>query len=73
MVKSQPSCICCCARGRAHSDSPHRQKTDQRAGDGVEGRHQRFARDQAGRNGNLIFTNTPDPTTNNFWRIRSVP
>jgi uncharacterized repeat protein (TIGR03803 family) len=24
-------------------------------------------------NGNLIFTNTPDPTTNNFWRIRSVP
>jgi alpha-tubulin suppressor-like RCC1 family protein len=24
-------------------------------------------------NGNLVFTNTPDPTTNNFWRIRSVP
>jgi hypothetical protein len=24
-------------------------------------------------NGNLIFTNTPDATTNNFWRIRSVP
>ena len=24
-------------------------------------------------NGILIFTNTPDPTTNNFWRIRSVP
>ena len=24
-------------------------------------------------NGNLIFTNAPDPTTNNFWRIRSVP
>ena len=24
-------------------------------------------------NGNLIFSNTPDPTTNNFWRIRSVP
>jgi N-acetylneuraminic acid mutarotase len=24
-------------------------------------------------NGNLIFTNSPDPTTNNFWRIRSVP
>jgi hypothetical protein len=23
--------------------------------------------------GALIFTNTPDPTTNNFWRIRSVP
>jgi hypothetical protein len=23
--------------------------------------------------GNLIFTNAPDPTTNNFWRIRSVP
>jgi hypothetical protein len=21
----------------------------------------------------LVFTNTPDPTTNNFWRIRSVP
>jgi sugar lactone lactonase YvrE len=24
-------------------------------------------------NGNLVFTNTPDSTTNNFWRIRSVP
>ena len=24
-------------------------------------------------NGNLVFTNAPDPTTNNFWRIRSVP
>jgi hypothetical protein len=23
--------------------------------------------------GVLIFTNTPNPTTNNFWRIRSVP
>jgi hypothetical protein len=23
--------------------------------------------------GMLVFTNTPDPTTNNFWRIRSVP
>src|ERR1035441_5180734 len=23
--------------------------------------------------GTLVFTNTPDPTTNNFWRIRSVP
>ncbi len=23
--------------------------------------------------GVLLFTNTPDPTTNNFWRIRSVP
>jgi hypothetical protein len=23
--------------------------------------------------GNLIFTNAPDPTTNNFWRIRPVP
>ena len=23
--------------------------------------------------GMLMFTNTPDPTTNNFWRIRSVP
>jgi len=23
--------------------------------------------------GNLIFTNAPDPTTNDFWRIRSVP
>jgi len=21
----------------------------------------------------LIFTNSPDPTTNNFWRIRSAP
>ena len=24
-------------------------------------------------NGLLFFTNTPDPSTNNFWRIRSVP
>lgn len=24
-------------------------------------------------NGNLVFTNTPDATTNNFWRVRSVP
>jgi alpha-tubulin suppressor-like RCC1 family protein len=24
-------------------------------------------------NGNLIFTNAPNSTTNNFWRIRSVP
>ena len=23
--------------------------------------------------GVLLFTNTPDLTTNNFWRIRSVP
>jgi hypothetical protein len=23
--------------------------------------------------GMLVFINTPDPTTNNFWRIRSVP
>jgi len=23
--------------------------------------------------GVLVFTNAPDPTTNNFWRIRSVP
>jgi hypothetical protein len=27
----------------------------------------------AGVDGVLVFTNTPDPTTNNFWRIRSVP
>jgi alpha-tubulin suppressor-like RCC1 family protein len=27
----------------------------------------------AGVGGVLVFTNTPDPTTNNFWRIRSVP
>jgi hypothetical protein len=27
----------------------------------------------AGAGGVLVFTNTPDPTTNNFWRIRSVP
>jgi alpha-tubulin suppressor-like RCC1 family protein len=27
----------------------------------------------AGSGGVLVFTNTPDPTTNNFWRIRSVP
>ena len=24
-------------------------------------------------NGTLVLTNTPDSTTNNFWRIRSVP
>ena len=23
--------------------------------------------------GVLVFTNTPDPTTTDFWRIRSVP
>jgi alpha-tubulin suppressor-like RCC1 family protein len=27
----------------------------------------------AGANGVLVFTNTPDSTINNFWRIRSVP
>ena len=27
----------------------------------------------AGAGGALVFTNTPDPATNNFWRIRSVP
>jgi hypothetical protein len=27
----------------------------------------------AGVNGLLVFTNLADPTTNNFWRIRSVP
>jgi len=27
----------------------------------------------AGANGLLIFTNLANPTTNNFWRIRSVP
>lgn len=27
----------------------------------------------AGVGGMLIFTNTPNPATNNFWRIRSVP
>ncbi len=26
-----------------------------------------------GPNGELVFTVTPDPTVNNFWRIRSVP
>jgi sugar lactone lactonase YvrE len=26
----------------------------------------------AGARGALVFTNTPDPSTNNFWRIRSV-
>jgi len=28
---------------------------------------------QAGAGGTLVLTNTPDPTLNNFWRIRSVP
>lgn len=27
----------------------------------------------AGTSGALVFTNTPDSNTNNFWRIRSVP
>jgi alpha-tubulin suppressor-like RCC1 family protein len=27
----------------------------------------------AGAGGILVFTNTPNPTTNDFWRIRSVP
>jgi len=27
----------------------------------------------AGAGGVLVFTNTPNPDTNNFWRIRSVP
>jgi len=27
----------------------------------------------AGTGGTLVFTNAPDRTTNNFWRIRSVP
>jgi len=31
------------------------------------------ATNPAGASGMLVFTNTPDPTTNNFWRIRSVP
>jgi sugar lactone lactonase YvrE len=31
------------------------------------------ATNRADANGNLIFTNAPDPTTNDFWRIRSVP
>ncbi len=31
------------------------------------------ATNMAGGGGLLLFTNTPVPTTNNFWRIRSVP
>lgn len=31
------------------------------------------ATNPADANGNLVFTNTPNFTTNNFWRIRSVP
>jgi alpha-tubulin suppressor-like RCC1 family protein len=27
----------------------------------------------AGAGGVLVFTNTPNPATNNFWRVRSVP
>ncbi len=27
----------------------------------------------AGAGGTLVFTNTPNKATNNFWRIRSVP
>jgi len=32
-----------------------------------------IATNPAGFGGTLIFTNTPDPTTNNFWRIRTAP
>jgi hypothetical protein len=31
------------------------------------------ATNAAGSFGALLFTNTPDATTNSFWRIRSVP
>jgi hypothetical protein len=31
------------------------------------------ATNPADANGNLVFTNTPNSATNNFWRIRSVP
>jgi alpha-tubulin suppressor-like RCC1 family protein len=31
------------------------------------------ATNPAGAAGNVVFTNTPNPATNNFWRIRSVP
>ena len=31
------------------------------------------ATNPAGSFGALVFTNTPDPTTNKFWRVRSVP
>jgi len=31
------------------------------------------ATNPAGSFGALVFTNPPDTTTNNFWRIRSVP
>jgi alpha-tubulin suppressor-like RCC1 family protein len=34
---------------------------------------QPLATNPAGTDGVLIFTNTPNSTTNNFWRIRSVP
>ena len=32
-----------------------------------------LATNPADANGVLIFTNTPNKATNNFWRIRSVP
>ena len=31
------------------------------------------ATNAAGVNGVVVFTNTPVATTNNFWRVRSVP
>jgi hypothetical protein len=31
------------------------------------------ATNSAGSGGALVFTNTPNPDTNNFWRLRSVP
>ena len=32
-----------------------------------------LATNPAGADGVLVFTNTPDASTNNFWCIRSVP
>ena len=32
-----------------------------------------LATNPAGSGRVLVFTNTPDPTANSFWRIRSVP
>ncbi len=32
-----------------------------------------LATNPAGLGGALLFTNTPNPATNNFWRVRSVP
>jgi hypothetical protein len=50
-----------------------RQSDGETGRDGGHGGFPGQATKRADAFGNLIFTNAPDPTTNNFWRIRPVP